>query len=185
MNSLANHGILPRNGKGITIPILTTALGEGLNIAPDFSVIIGAAGLMSSSDPLGLSFDLNDLDKHEQIIEHDGSLSRQDTYFGDNHTFNETIWQTVLAYFEDAQTVNFTAAAKARYNRIMTEKNRNPSFTYNAKDVILSYGETSLYLSVLGDPVAGHPPVQWVRTLFGKCHTGFWVTTCGAILGSG
>ena len=168
MNSLANHDILPHDGKGVTIPILTKALQEGLNVATDFSVLIGGAGIMSADNPLGLSFDLDDLSKHEQIIEHDGSLTRGDAYFGDNHSFNDTIWQTVFAYFKDAETVDFATAAEARYNRILVASERNPDFTYSAKDIILSYGETALYLSVLGDPVTGHPPVEWVKIFFGK-----------------
>lgn len=122
---------------------------------------------MSSDNILGLSFDLNELSKHEKMIEHDGSLSRGDAYFGDNHSFNNTIWQTVLDYFEDSDTVSFEAAAKARYNRIKVESERNPEFTYSAKDLILSYGETALYLSALGDPITGNPPVEWVKTFFG------------------
>jgi len=148
--------------------MLTTALAEGLNVAPDFTIAIGGAGLLSSNNPLSLSFNLDDLSKHEHIIEHDGSLSRGDAYFGDNHSFNKTTWSTVLDYFIDASTVNFTAAADARYNRIQTSRAANPQFTYSVKDLVLSYGETALYLSVLGDPVTGNAPVQWVRSLFEK-----------------
>jgi hypothetical protein len=152
----------------MTIPVLVRGLGEGLNVAADFAVLIGTLGARSANDPLALSFNLDDLDKHEHMIEHDGSLSRGDAFFGDNHTFNMTIWQTVLDYFEDSKTVNFTASAKARWNRITTQRKANPDFVYNAKDIILSYGETALYLSVLGDPVTGHPPIEWVRVLFGE-----------------
>ncbi|KAK2754250.1 hypothetical protein FQN54_007129 [Arachnomyces sp. PD_36] len=166
LNTLANHHFLPHSGKDIDVPVLAQGLQDAFNVAIDFSILIGGLGVMSSDDILGLSFDLDELSKHEQMIEHDGSLSRGDAYFGDNHSFNSTIWQTVLDYFEGSDTVTFEAAAKARYNRIKVESERNPDFTYNAKDVILSYGESALYLSVLGDPVTGHPPVEWVRIFF-------------------
>src|SRR4051794_35940400 len=77
LNSLANHGFLPHNGKGLTIPILIDGLKRGLNVGADFSTVIGGAGLMSvPGNPLATSFDLNNLDEHNFPIEHDASLSR-------------------------------------------------------------------------------------------------------------
>lgn len=63
LNSLANHGFLNRNGKDLTIPELIKGGAEGLNMGPDFMSVIGAAGLLSSPDPLLGKFDLNDLDQ--------------------------------------------------------------------------------------------------------------------------
>jgi hypothetical protein len=48
----------------LTIPHLIKGLSSGLNIGADFTTVIGAVGLLSSPDPLGLSFNLNDLDQH-------------------------------------------------------------------------------------------------------------------------
>jgi hypothetical protein len=54
-----------------------------------------------------------------------------------------------------------------RYNRVKTEEGRDPTFTYTPQQFILSYGETALYLSVLGDPTTGVAPVDYVKTFFG------------------
>ncbi|KAF2088261.1 Cloroperoxidase [Saccharata proteae CBS 121410] len=163
LNSLANHGILPRNGRGMTVPILVDALHNGMNVDADFAA---ATGLLSSPTLLSPSFDLNNLDSHNFPIEHDASLSRADAYFGDNHSFNATIFSTVLAYFSSTNTTSIPLAAHARYNRVLTEKARDPAFTYTAQQFITSYGETALYLSVLGDPVTGVAPVEWVKVFF-------------------
>jgi hypothetical protein len=168
LNSLANHGILPRNGRGMTLPILTKGIWEGLHVAPDMTIPVGTVAMLSSNNPLGLSFDLDDLDKHDQIIEHDGSLSRNDAFFGDNHSFNRTIWQEVLNYFENDETVSITAAAKARFNRIKQQSEANPDFTYTVKNLVISYTETAQYLSTFGGPVNANPPVEWVRVFFGE-----------------
>src|SRR3954469_21476444 len=75
LNSLANHGILPHSGKGITLAMLQDAF-SALNVGADIAQI-----LFTGTAVLGLThdgaFDLETLDKHN-AIEHDGSLSRAD-----------------------------------------------------------------------------------------------------------
>lgn len=55
-----------------------------------------------------------------------------------------------------------------RYNRISTETERDSKFTYTPQQYVLSYGETALYLSVLGDPTTGVAPLDYVKIFFGK-----------------
>lgn len=151
----------------MTIPRLTKGILEGLNVAPDLTVPVGTFAMTASKHPFKISFDLDDLSKHNFPIEHDASLTRQDLYFGDNQSFNQTIWQSVLDYFEDAQTANLTAASKARFNRVRTERRRNPDFTYTVRNLITGYSETAQYLSVFGHPITGNPPVEWLKIFFG------------------
>lgn len=41
------------------------------------------------------------------VLEHDGSMSRGDIFFGDNYSFNDTIWQITKAMFvEDTISVS-------------------------------------------------------------------------------
>lgn len=170
LNSLANHGILPRDGKNITIPILIQALNDGFNTGADFATVIGGAGLLSVPDnPLATSFDLNNLDEHNFPIEHDASLSRADYYLnnGDNYDFNQTIFDTVISYYDGMDNTSIPVAAKAKINRVNTEEARDSHFTYTPQQFILSYGETALYLSVMGDPITGVAPVEYVRIFFG------------------
>jgi hypothetical protein len=58
-------------------------------------------------------------------------------------------------------------ASKARYNRVLQSK-ADPTFTYGPREIVLSYGETALYLSVMGDPVTGVAPVSYIKSFFGK-----------------
>jgi hypothetical protein len=117
LNSLANHGFIPHNGKGLTIPILIKALKDGLNVGSDFSTVIGTAGLLSvQGDPLATSFDLNDLDEHNFPIEHDASLSRADYNLdnGDNYDFNQTIFDEVFKYYNGMGHTSIAVAAAAK-----------------------------------------------------------------------
>lgn len=168
LNSLANHDICPRSGKGYTIPILTDCLKRGLNVGADFALVVGTAGIGSNPSPLtsGLYFDLDMLDRHDFLIEHDGSLSRADASTGNDYSFNQTIWDTVLAYYSGMTNATIPVASKARFNRISTEAARDPNFSYSPVQFILSYGETALYLSTMGDPITGVAPLDFVRSLF-------------------
>jgi hypothetical protein len=41
-------------------------------------------------------------------------------------------------------------------------------FQYGIKEFVLSYGESALFLGLLGDPKEGKIPVEYLRVLFGK-----------------
>ncbi|CAK1361837.1 putative sterigmatocystin biosynthesis peroxidase stcC [Cercospora beticola] len=167
LNSLANHGFINRNGRNMTIPHLVQGLAAGLNVGPDFSIAVGGVGLLSSPNPLGGSFDLNDLDQHNFPIEHDASLSRQDDFFGNDHDFNNNIWQQTLSFYQGSTTTNLLGAAKAIAGRTEDSEARNPEFTYGVREFVLRYGETGLYLQTMGgDDLTGVTRLDWVRSLF-------------------
>ena len=168
LNSLANHNFLPHDGRALTVPILIQGLADGLNVGADFSTAIGSFGTRANPNPLAGQFDLDMLRKHNFPIEHDASLSRKDAYQGDNIHFDNATWQTVLAYTKGSKVFNFSNAGAARYNRVQTQSRTNPTFTYTPQQFVLSYGETALYLSTMGDPTSGNAPVEYVRSLFEK-----------------
>jgi len=99
LNALANHDICPRDGKGYTIPLLTKCLADGMNMGADFSLFVGSAGVGSNPNFLSFQFDLDQLDRHNIVIELDASLSRDDASTGNNYSFNSTVWDTVLAHY--------------------------------------------------------------------------------------
>lgn len=74
MNSLANHNIIPHNGRNITIPILEAGFNKYINVGSDVAMGVGGQAVALSPIPNSQSFDLTDIDKHN-AIEHDGSLS--------------------------------------------------------------------------------------------------------------
>ncbi|KAK4570054.1 hypothetical protein LTR86_003024 [Recurvomyces mirabilis] len=166
LNTLANHGFIHHSGKNLTIPHLISGLAAGMNIGADFTTVIGAAGLLSSPNPLAGSFDLNDLDQHDFPIEHDASLSRQDAYFGNDYSFYNPNWQQVLAFYKGMAYTNIPTASRAKYARVNDSMVKNPTFTYGLREFVLSYGETALYLQTMSDPVSGVAKVDYVRSMF-------------------
>jgi hypothetical protein len=133
LNSLANHGFINRNGTNLTIPQLVAGGKAGLNMGADFMTAIGGAGLLSHPDPTAGYFDLNDLDEHNFPIEHDGSLSRQDNYFGDWYDFDQTPYDQWISQFGSATTTSIASAAMAKYVRVNDSLARNPEVVYGPR----------------------------------------------------
>lgn len=106
------------------------------------------------------------------VIEHDGSLSRADIHFGDNHSFNSTIWKTVASFFTE-DTIDVTTAARARAARLAAAAKENPEFNMTSSGVNFSLIESALYLSVFNNGSSSTAVTEWVKVMFRKsdsCH---------------
>jgi Peroxidase, family 2 len=169
LNSLANHNIIPHDGKGMTIPLLQKALGEALNVSPEFGETLAFLGTLTAPDPSKGQFNLDDLLKHN-VFEHDASLSRADFDLnnGQVQALDKKIFKEFMSHFDGLQNVTLQAAADARYSRILDSRARNPKFTYTPQHQITSYSETMFYFRSLVDPNTGETPVNFVKILFGK-----------------
>jgi hypothetical protein len=88
-----------------------------MNVGPYFATVIGAVRILSvPNSPLATSFDLNDSDAHNFPIEHDASMSRADRNLNnwDTYSFNQTIFDSVLAYYDGMENTSIPVAAKAK-----------------------------------------------------------------------
>lgn len=80
LNAMANHGILPHDGKNITFKQLNTTVRQTFNFASSFCFFVPkfAADFLERSYWSG-KFDLAELSLHaDNAIEHDASLTRHD-----------------------------------------------------------------------------------------------------------
>jgi len=81
LNALANHGILPRDGRNISFKELNEAVRATYNFAPSFCYFVPKyAANMLNKDYNKDRFDLEELNLHNGI-EHDASLTRLDHVF--------------------------------------------------------------------------------------------------------
>ncbi|KAI7775115.1 hypothetical protein LA080_007348 [Diaporthe eres] len=164
VNTLANHGYLPRDGLAITLQDLLTGFTNGVNLDPSATLLVGTKALETSTTGDNSSFNLDDLSRHG-IIEHDGSLSRADIYFGDNHSFNATIWGTVASFFTE-DTIDVKTAARARAARLAAAAQENPEFNLTSSGVNFSLIESALYLSVFNNGSSSTAVTEWVKVMF-------------------
>lgn len=85
LNAMANHGLIPRDGRNISFRELSAQIRSTYNFAPSFCLYVPRyiARILNRSYNTG-RFDLADIDVHNGI-EHDASLVRRDTF----HQFHQ------------------------------------------------------------------------------------------------
>ncbi|KAF2805367.1 Cloroperoxidase [Mytilinidion resinicola] len=169
INALANHHVLPHDGKQITKEMAIAALVNAIKLDSKIAAVFAGYAVTANPDASAGSFDLDMVDKHG-MIEHDVSLSRSDYALGDNHTFDKGVWEGVMSTYEGKEQTDFATVSKARYRRVLASKKAHEeaqkAFEYGIKEFVLSYGESALFLGILGDPKDGKIPVEYLRVLF-------------------
>ncbi|KAL4899902.1 hypothetical protein BDW74DRAFT_105906 [Aspergillus multicolor] len=175
LNVMANHGYLPRDGKNIDLALARSAISGAFNYEPTTIDFMFQAALDFNLSTTGnaSTIHLSDLRWHD-TIEFDGSLSRNDAYFGDNLHFDPAIWDTVAQAMnlydagpcENDTLVTVEAAAKARAMRVKEAMRVNPAFNNSQGAMIGSPGTTALYLTTLWDDELDAVPKSWVRAFF-------------------
>ncbi|KAI0179052.1 Cloroperoxidase [Hypoxylon sp. FL1284] len=164
LNSLANHGFLPHSGKAIDLNKTIYALGAALNINASLSTLLFNDAVATNPQPNATTFDLDDLSRHN-VLEHDGSLSRPDAHFGDQATFNETVFNQTKSFWT-GDIITMQMASNARASRLMTSNLTNPDFQLSDTGSVFSIGESAAYITILGDKKTATVPKSWVEYLF-------------------
>ncbi|KAI9098640.1 Chloroperoxidase [Phlyctochytrium arcticum] len=153
LNALANHDVLPRNGKDIPAPTYVEALksiGVAVDLANTLAFGAPATGVPARWDGIIPSYGLDDLRKHG-AIEHDGSITRGDDIDGDNWRFNSTLYKQFLTHANpDSSLLDETSFAKVRKQRDAQSLARNPNADSGTNYRIKAYGEAALITSVFG-----------------------------------
>ncbi|KAI2920876.1 hypothetical protein CBS147343_264 [Aspergillus niger] len=164
LNTLANHGLLPHNGKDISEQVIIEVLNSTLNVADSLSVFLFEEAMTTVEDPNATTFSLSDLNRHN-ILEHDASLSRQDTYFGNNHEFNQTIFDQTKSYWT-TPLIDIYEAAEAHEARLNTSKATNPDFSLSDTGIAFSFGESAAYMLAFEEDGFGYANRSWVEYFF-------------------
>ncbi|KAF8855834.1 Cloroperoxidase [Acephala macrosclerotiorum] len=99
MNTLANHGFLPRDGRNITRENAVYALTEGLNFNASVANIMWEQAIIANPEPNATFFTLDNLNRHN-VLEHDASMRSlangkifrqiESKAFNPNYTFTST-----------------------------------------------------------------------------------------------
>ena len=154
LNTLANHGFLSRNGI-TSFAEAGNAVQTAYGFAYDLSTFLSGLGLLAGGDLVSGKYSIGGadsrvpntlgpalgLDKHG-TFEIDGSITRQDNYFGNQATFQLKRWNRFLAD-ANANGAQFGLPAQIRNQReTYTEsRNTNPEFFAGAKYFAVSTAE--------------------------------------------
>ncbi|GAB9466549.1 hypothetical protein Gpo141_00003921 [Globisporangium polare] len=147
LNTLANHGYFPRDGKNVTSALLKKALVEVFNFESKL-----ADSLALKLPPV---FSLADMSKHH-FIEHDASLLREDSHFQQdqslvNSSLAEELFALVNEDGDDQRIITKRVIATYRVGREAQCKARDPAFTFAFKRQLAAYAEIAAALLAMGD----------------------------------
>ncbi|KAG7382686.1 hypothetical protein PHYPSEUDO_004656 [Phytophthora pseudosyringae] len=142
LNSLANHGYLPRDGKALTPEMIRSAIVDVFNVDE------ALAGRLTR--PLPSQLTLADLSVHG-FIEHDASLVHDDAYWKrDPAQINATLADALFAKSQDGQLNKHVMAAERRQRETQC-KTENPEYALPVQGQAAAYGESALLLLAMGD----------------------------------
>jgi hypothetical protein len=164
MNTLANHGFLPRDGRNITQENAVHALNTGLNFDTSIAKIMWQQAVIANPTPNATFFTLDHLNRHN-VLEHDASLSRSDAYFGNNHVFNQTVFDTSKAFWT-AELVTPLMMANSKIFRQVESRAYNPNYTFGANVEPFSLGEMAAPFLIFGDIPAATTNRTFVEFFF-------------------
>ncbi|KAF2108424.1 Chloroperoxidase [Lophiotrema nucula] len=153
LNVLANHGILPRDGKNYDHDMILEALPSTYNIDEKLATGLFQQGLRTTVRSGATTFSLDDLIRHD-IVEADASLSRADAWIGDDFTFNLTIWDQTRSFWKNP-IITVEDLAHSVEARWRTSKATNPWFSLLGERIPMVSGGAALFTSVLGNSTAG------------------------------
>lgn len=167
MNTLANHGYLPRDGRNLTESAVVAGLKDGLNFAPALGALMFKMAVSINPAPNATFFTLDMLNAHN-ALEHDASLSRADAFFGNNHVFNETVFAESIRYWP-RDTLDANQLAMSKLARQAASKALNPEYTFTTTTEQFSLGEVAAPVIVFGDHATSTVNKSIVEFFFSTC----------------
>jgi len=200
LNAMANHGILPHDGKNIKFTDMTKTIRTTYNFASTFCLYVpNFAAEYLKKDYHKDTFDLAELDLHN-AIEHDGSLTRQDVRFCPvQGTISVPLIEQALAYSSGKDNAGRTLMTKADLaaalkQRFADSKATNPDFTTSTPHKMFGASNASTMLTIFGGRVEDlrtvlleeRLPEGWesrVRSRFGLTFAAFNTTVLPVVAG--
>ncbi|KAF5009139.1 hypothetical protein FDECE_4629 [Fusarium decemcellulare] len=148
MNTLANHGFLPRDGKNLTQEVVVSGLKRGINLHEALGTQMFKQSIIANPEPNATFFTL-----------------RLDAYFGNNHAFNQKVFDTTKAYWT-AETVDTKMLANGKLFRQIQSRSTNPNYTFTSRTDTFSMGELAAPVLVFGDKATATVPRNLMEYFF-------------------
>ncbi|KAM0811733.1 putative Heme haloperoxidase family profile domain-containing protein [Seiridium cardinale] len=111
--------------------------------------MVTGPAIIANPEPNATFFTLDNLNRHN-VLEHDASLSRSDAYFGNNHVFNQTVFDTTKTYWREA-TLDPLQLANSKLFRQVESRASNLNYTFTTTTELFSLGEVAGPIILFGD----------------------------------
>lgn len=93
--------------------------------------------------------------------------SRSDKFFGNNHIFNETVFNETRAYWTEP-ILDAQMLANGKLARQINSRAQNPTYTFTSMMEEFSLGEVAAPVVAFGDRLTGKVNRSLVEYFFGK-----------------
>ncbi|KAJ7815040.1 Chloroperoxidase [Mycena olivaceomarginata] len=192
MNTLANHGYIPRNGIA-SFEQITLALMEAFNLELIFGANMAANNMLTRGNPfidklsIGGASSLapplpgnidgpvtGGIAKHGRF-EGDASLTRADAFIGDNRNFQDILYDLDLLQLGkfgdngpdgDNTVFNVPTLVGMKKQNIMMDQAANPKFEFAARRMNAAYGEAAFILNVFANGTTKQATLPIVGSFF-------------------
>lgn len=168
LNTLANHGYLPRDGRNITRKQLSAAIHERFGLSPLLAFLMAKKAISQGKGGL---LQLSDLTIHNnRFLEHDVSLTRLDAALCDGHQnlFNPERFEKLLTFSKDGVYLTYDDVTRARQYFLEESKRLNTSLVFDFKQQRGAAGEEVLAMDVLSGRDDGRISIEFLRAFFAE-----------------
>lgn len=157
LNTLTNHGILPRSGSGLTKKILVDGL-TSVGVESFLASVISDAGVKLGVENANGEFvaNLEEISKHGKI-EHDASLTRPDYDVDKSLKFNATTFELHNSFMENGK---LTVRNFAKWRNELDKRCKN----CKALNDFGALGEGAFLFQFLGDEKTGEISREQLET---------------------
>ncbi|KAH6905634.1 Chloroperoxidase [Coprinopsis sp. MPI-PUGE-AT-0042] len=168
LNTLANHGYLPRSGIASPQQIVEAVM-EGFNMENGLAIFVTYAAFIVDGNPITNLMSIGGktirtgidppkpaivggLNTHA-VFEGDTSMTRGDFYHGDNHSLNTTLWAQFIDYSNTygGGFYDLPAAHALRTQRIAQSLATNPQFDFTSPRYFTAFAESVFPLNFFRD----------------------------------
>jgi len=192
MNTLANHGYIPRNGIA-SFEEITLALMEAFNLELTFGANMAANNMLTRGNmfidklsiggasplvpPLPGKIDgpvTGGIAKHGRF-EGDASMTRADAFIGDNRDFQDILYDLDLLQLGkfgdsgpdgDNTVFNIDTIIGIKKQNIMMDQAANPEFQFAARRMIGAYNEAAFITNVFANGTTKQATLPIIGSFF-------------------
>jgi Peroxidase, family 2 len=160
LNAMANHGLLPRDGKDITLPSLICAVRDVYHLSWPLAIVLAVGGYILIK--AWWRINLEDLALHNGV-EHNASLAHDDAPSGLKPSFAPTVADPSLLnqLLNDSSDGKVMTAADIARARVRREATYEPG-AIDPVHMEIARGEFALVLAIFGGN--GAIPLDYLRT---------------------
>jgi hypothetical protein len=170
LNILANHGYLPRNGRGYTREMVTSVFKDVYNIGEDISKFLLDESFTMGLNDTEFTLSLQSIGRHskpQNLIEHDGSMAHTDFALAGNvNTVEPRLVEKMISFSKSNRaSLNFTELIEYRKWRWLDAIASNPEIDAGGRPQFLAAAEVTLLFQNFKNE-QGVLPVSSVRSIF-------------------